>query len=138
MASDQFNKFISNLNQVSTSLSELSTKLSKQIEGFEAILNNLEGKVSVTVKGPSDDLLAFQRSADGVWRLNYSHGSGAGWLSLTSNASVEVKIRSVALFSLLLPAIAKQQTERVAELKQACEAMSRFGEEIGVNLLEGK
>jgi len=138
MASNRLKSLISEVEDGATILAELSTQLSKQIQSFEALLNRLPGKVAVRVPAHTGEALILARSSPESWSLYFAAHAGAEPIRLTTNASIEMKVKSVALFEPLVQHLSVFQRVKIAELKIACDTMSRLAEQLQLGKAEGQ
>lgn len=104
------------VNNLSASYAQSTTRLSDLVQEFEAVLDGLEGKVEVGVGTPQGDIY-FRRLRD-KWGLVWNPGPGKGLQPLTS-APVTVKTAAALSFSKLLECIAEHHRTRRNEVQAA-------------------
>lgn len=137
MASDRLKQLTAQVAADAAILQQWSTQLSEQVRSFEAFLTSLPGKVAVRVQGVDGAILQFGRSGS-TWRLILQEPGDDRGTNLCLSGSVEDKIRGIALFEPLLEHLATVQRERIAQLEEACQTVSRFVDGLGLNQKEGQ
>lgn len=118
MPNQQSEKMLRELNRKAKEFAEKSTRLSNQLEEAEAFLQEMPGKLEVSV-GEGWGQLSFSRCQSG-WRLWYGSEQDG---ELVTEASVETKAHAASLLPELVNRLFAVVSERLEQVDAGLTAL---------------
>ena len=121
MPNDKQKKVLREMEQKAKLYAAKSTQLSNQLEEAEQFLQQMPGKMQLTVMGNRpEDVLEFCRVSD-EWRLYYGVGEDGAWVT---ESTVQIKAAAARLLPFLVKKLMATQTDNLAKVETGLEALS--------------
>ncbi len=122
MGNQRFDEFVRTLRNKSNNYALKTTKLSQSLEAAEAFLQEIPGKIEVSV-GEGWEKLDFVRHSALGWKLWYGSDEEGCWVT---NAPVEIKAKAATLLPESLDTLVDSITGKLEAVEAGLEALKRI------------
>ena len=135
MAEPAIRELMSEVENLSSTLADVSTKISNHIRTFENHLNRLDGKVETMVRSKEIGDLVFRRQRS-RWCLYFAPKDNPEYTRIVE-CTVERKAEAVLLFEMLVRQMGRNQSRKIAVLASALATVEGVIADLGITDEEG-